>query len=339
MAKTAVAEGVACPFLGSGGYTSCQIILRVKQGYQLSHMTAATFHLWRGRQGGGLSKQIEQIVENLSSSRPNEFECAPMAPAIVGILNITPDSFSDGGEYIHLQSAVRCAVEMIENGAAVIDVGGESTRPGAKPISSKVEQERVLPVLEALLRKEIPLSIDTYHPDTMQAASALGVGMLNDISGFAACHDSLKIAAASGKVLVLVHSTSIGPRLSDEFDGAVAIKVFDDLYERIQRLENRGVARNSIVIDPGLGFGKSSSANFKLLRWLSLLHGLGCQVMLGASRKFGRLKKERSPKDRLAGSIATAIYGAQQGVQLLRVHDVAETCQALGVWKVMGKDV
>ena len=159
--------------------------------------------------------------------------------------------------------------------------------------------------------------------------------MLNDITGFSAYPESLRIAVASGRVLVLVHSASMASTSCDEFDGGVAIEIFDTLYQRIQIMEGLGVPRTNIIIDPGLGFNKSKEANFKVLRWLGLFHGLGCQLMLGASRKFGRVENNRSPKDRLGGSIATCVYGVQQGVQLLRVHDVVETRQALGVWRAM----
>ncbi len=334
-AKAAVAEGLASPFLGDGAYTACQVVLRLDHCYQMAHMTATAFGLWRDRQSGDLLDEIERLFENLSGSRTNQLRGATRVPGIVGILNVTPDSFSDDGKHICTQHAIRHAVQMVENGAAIIDVGGESTRPGAKPISSQVEQERVLPVLEALLRRGISLSIDTYHPDTMRAAAALGVTMLNDITGFSAYPESLRIAAASGRALVLVHSASMVSTSGDEFDGGVAIEIFDALYQRVQMMEDLGVPRANIVIDPGLGFKKSEGANFKVLRWLGLFHGLGCQVMLGASRKFGRLRSGRSPKDRLGGSIATCVHGVQQGVQFLRVHDVAETRQALGVWRAM----
>lgn len=335
LAKKAVADGLAWPFLGDGAYTSCQIMLRLNQSCQISYMTARDFGLWRSRQGGPLLDEIEDLFDNLSVSRVNRFGHTRRMPAIVGILNLTPDSFSDGGEYVQLRPAVTRALQMIEDGAALIDLGGESTRPGAKPISSQLEQKRVLPVLEALIKEGIPLSIDTYHADTMQAASALGVAMLNDVTGFSAYPESTKIAAASGKVLVLVHSSPTVSAPSDGFEGEVAIEVFDVLYEKVKMMEELGVSKTNIIVDPGLGFGKSENSNLKLLRWLSLFHGLGCEIMLGASRKFGRLEKGASLKDRLGGSIATSIYGAQQGVQLLRVHDVTETRQALGVLRAI----
>tara|TARA_B100000686_G_C16707327_1_gene927087 strand:- start:231 stop:1364 length:1134 start_codon:yes stop_codon:yes gene_type:complete len=335
LAKAAVAEGLALPFLGNGAYTSCQVVLRLRQCYQISHMSAASFGLWRDRQSGALLDEVERLSENLSSFHKEQFEVAGRTPRLVGVLNVTPDSFSDGGDNICHKQAVRRALEMIQSGAVIIDVGGESTRPGAKPISSKVEQERVLPVIEALLQEGVPLSIDTYHPDTMQAAAALGVTMLNDVTGFAAYPDSLRVAAASGRILVLVHSAPMAISTGHEFDGGVAIEIFDTLYQRLQIMEQQGVPRTNIIIDPGLGFEKSQDSNLKALRWLSLFHGLGCQVMLGASRKFGHLGKEQSPKDRLGGSIATSLYGAQHGVQLLRVHDVGQIRQALGVWAAM----
>ena len=336
LAETAVAEGVARPLVGRGAYTSCQVILRRNSHYQIGHMTVEAFDLWRSRQSGALVEELGELLTNISNIRQSQLAGLDRAPSIVGILNLTPDSFSDGGDYSQVDSAIKRARTMFESGASLIDIGGESTRPGATPISSLVEQNRVLPVAEALLAEGIPVSVDTYHPDTMEAACALGVNVINDVSGFTAYPNSMKVGAASGKTLVLAHSVPLNIEEVAEFDGEVAVEIYESFLERIKIMEELGVSKRKIIIDPGLGFQKSQEENFNTMRWLSILHGLGCSIMIGASRKFGRLKKGQSPKDRMAGSVAASLSAAQQGAQLLRVHDVAETQQALGVWRAMG---
>ena len=335
LADSAISDHVGLPLVGRGAYTSCEVILRQQAYYQFCHMSAVELNVWYRQQSGALAEELGEFLENLSKPRQNTSLSLDRNPSIVGILNLTPDSFSDGGDYMQVCDSVRRARALIECGASVVDVGGESTRPGANPISSLVEQERVLPVVEALVAEGMSVSIDTYHPDTMKAASALGVEVINDVSGFTAYPDSVKVAATTGKALVLVHSSPLNTEQGVEFEGEVVIEIYETLLERIKVMEKLGISRKNIVVDPGLGFKKNSESNFKVLRWLSIFHGLGCPIMVGGSRKFGRLRKGEAPKNRMAGSVAVSLYAAQQGIQLLRVHDVAETRQALGVWKAM----
>ena len=336
LAEAAVAEGVARPLVGRGAYTSCQVILRRNTHYQIGHMTVEALDLWRSRQSGALIEELGELLTNISSVRQSQLTGLDRNPSIVGILNLTPDSFSDGGDYTQLDSAIKRARAMFESGASLIDIGGESTRPGAMPISPLVEQNRVLPVAEALVAEGIPVSVDTYHPDTMEAACVLGVNVINDVSGFTAYPNSMKVGAASGKTLVLAHSVPLNMGREAEFDGEVAIEIYESFLERINAMAALGVPKSKIIIDPGLGFKKKQEENFSAMRWMSILHGLGCSIMIGASRKFGRLTRGQSPKNRMAGSVAASLYATQQGVQLLRVHDVVETQQALGVWRAMG---
>jgi len=299
-------------------------------------MTVEALDLWTSRQSGALIDKLGELLTNISNVRRSKLADQDRDPSIVGILNLTPDSFSDGGDYTQVDGAIKRARTMFESGASLIDIGGESTRPGAVPITPLVEQARVLPVAEALVAEGIPVSIDTYHPDTMEAACGLGVDVINDVSGFTAYPNSMKVGAASGKTLVLVHSVPLNKEEVAEFDGEVAVEIYESFLERIEIMEELGVSKRKIIIDPGLGFKKNQEESFKIMRWLSILHGLGCSIMIGASRKFGRLKKGQSPKDRMAGSVAASLSATQQGAQLLRVHDVAETQQALGVWRAMG---
>ena len=281
-----------------------------------------------------IKKIVKQDIKKIISKRKNFLKHINFSkPSIMGVLNLTPDSFSDGGEYLKVGQAIEHAHYMVSCGAALVDIGGESTKPSAAPISSSVERKRVLPIVKALVEDGVQVSIDTYHPDTMEEASALGASVINDISGFTAYPNSKQVGAASGRALVLVHSLPLETERGAVFDGEVAIEIYENLFEQIKAMELLGVSRGRIVVDPGLGFEKSHKSNFSALRWMGILHGLGCQIMIGASRKFGRMQKGQSPKDRLPGSIAASLYGTEQGAHFLRVHDVAEIQQALGVWR------
>ncbi|HEY0412682.1 MAG TPA: dihydropteroate synthase [Allosphingosinicella sp.] len=258
-------------------------------------------------------------------------------PQVAGVLNVTPDSFSDGGRFAGAAEAAEAGFAMAAAGAALVDVGGESTRPGAKPVWEGDETERVLPVVRQLAASGTAVSVDTRKAAVMEAALAAGAGLVNDVSALTYDERSAAIVAASGCPIVLMHHQ--GPpetmQQAPHYDRPVAFAVYDWLAERIAAAEAAGIARERIVVDPGIGFGKNVQHNLQVMNHLSLLHGLGCAVMLGASRKrtIGALSAEAPPDQRLAGSIALALKGADQGVQLLRVHDVAETVQALRVWR------
>jgi len=259
-------------------------------------------------------------------------------PQIVGILNVTPDSFSDGDRYRgDPAAAVEQAVAMASAGAAIIDVGGESTRPGAKPVWEGDEKERVVPVLQRLASSGTALSIDTRKAAVMEAALAIAPMMVNDVSALTYDPLTAQVVAKSGAPVALMHHQG-GPETMQQaphYDRPVLLEVFDWLAQRIDAAVAAGIDRSRIIVDPGIGFGKNVQHNLQLLNGLAMLHGLGCPIMLGASRKrmIGALSGEAPADQRLAGSIALALKGAEQGVQLLRVHDVPETVQAIRVWR------
>lgn len=258
-------------------------------------------------------------------------------PQVAGILNTTPDSFSDGGRFADGEAAAAAGFAMAEAGAAIIDVGGESTRPGAKPVWEGDEVERILPALTRLAAGGTAVSIDTRKAAVMEAALAAGAAMVNDVSALTYDERSAEIVAKAGCPVVLMHHLGRPEVMQDapRYDRPVAFAVYDWLEERIAAEEAAGIARERIVVDPGIGFGKTVQHNLQLMNSLSLLHGLGCPIMLGASRKrmIGALSGEAPADQRLPGSLALALKGADQGVQLLRVHDVPETVQALRVWR------
>lgn len=253
-------------------------------------------------------------------------------PQVMGIVNATPDSFSDGAAY---DPAVH-GLDMAQAGAALVDVGGESTRPGAKPVWEGDEIARIRPVVAALAAAGAAVSIDTRKAAVMDAALDAGAGLVNDVSALGWDDRAAEVVAARGCPVVLMHHQGRPETMqADPHYGNVLIEVYDWLEARIAAAEAAGIARDRIVVDPGIGFGKTLRHNLALMNGLSLFHGLGCPVLLGASRKrtIGALSNEAAVDQRLGGSIAFALFGAAQGVQLHRVHDVFETMQALRVWR------
>lgn len=266
-------------------------------------------------------------------------------PQIMAILNVTPDSFSDGGKHGDPERAAAAGVDMAAAGAAIVDVGGESTRPGAKLVWEGDEIERVVPVIERLARAGVAVSIDTRKAAVMEAALAAGAAMINDVGSLAYDERSLAVAAKAGCPVVLMHapSQSSDPHDVSKLPGGryvdAAYDIFDWLEARIAAVVAGGVAPERIVVDPGIGFGKRIEDNLRLINALPLFHALGAALLFGASRKrmIGAIDGEAEASARLGGSIALALQATNAGAQLHRVHDVAETRQALRVWRA-GRD-
>ncbi len=275
------------------------------------------------------------ILHRLQAPRPPIAGCALDRTLLMGIVNVTPDSFSDGGRYLDPGVAVAHALQLEAEGADILDIGGESTRPGAEPISVEEECRRVLPVIEALVRRaRVPVSIDTRNAEAMRRATAAGARILNDVSALTHDPASMEVAAKSGLPVILMHAQG-DPRTMQRNPAYadVVLDIYDWLEARIAACERAGIARERLVVDPGIGFGKTLAHNLAVLGSLSILHGLGCAVLLGASRKSFIAKLTGAPSgDRLPGSLAAALLGASQVVQIIRVHDVAATRQALAVW-------
>ncbi len=258
-------------------------------------------------------------------------------PKVMGILNMTPDSFSDGGKHLgNLGEATSAGVAMAAAGAAIVDVGGESTRPGAQTVWEGDEIERTRPVVDAIARAGVAVSIDTRKAAVMAAALGAGAALVNDVS--ALCFDAQAVAlvAAGDFPVVIMHSPDPAKSLHDGGDQRdPLVETYEWLAGRIDTLEAAGIARQRIIVDPGLGFGKKVAANLSLINGLALFHGLGCPLLVGASRKrfIGALADEVPVEDRLAGSLAVALKAVEQGAQIVRVHDVSETVQALKIWR------
>jgi dihydropteroate synthase len=258
-------------------------------------------------------------------------------PQIMGILNVTPDSFSDGGTFLDKpEAALEHASAMLEAGAAIIDVGGESTRPGAAAVWEGDEAKRVVPVIGKLSASGAAISIDSRRSSVLQAALEAGAHLVNDVSALRHDPRSMELVAASGAPVVLMHAPGGDGDLHAEADYAdVVLDVFDALRARRDAALAGGVARDKILLDPGIGFGKTLAENLALMNALPLFHALGQPLLLGASRKrmIGALSREAPAHKRLGGSILLAASAFNAGVQMVRVHDVAETMQALHVWR------
>jgi len=257
-------------------------------------------------------------------------------PQVMGIINATPDSFSDGGAYADASTATEAGANMAAQGAAIIDVGGESTRPGAKEVWEGDEIERVLPVVQQLAASGTAVSIDTRKSGVMTAAIGAGAALVNDVSALSWDPQSADVVAAAGVPMVLMHHQGDPTTMQDapRYDD-VLVEVFLWLEERIAAAEAAGIAREKILIDPGIGFGKSVAHNLELINSLAIFHGLGCAIVLGASRKrmIGALANEAPADQRFPGSLTLALKAVEQGAQIVRVHDVPETVQALKVWR------
>ncbi|HYM04005.1 MAG TPA: dihydropteroate synthase [Stellaceae bacterium] len=318
---------------GPLAFTEVEVLVRAAEGHALSKRSSlADLRRWltdQGRQGQeSLSAQLDLIA----------FRRRPWAglaldrPRIMGVLNVTPDSFSDGGNFLDPARAIEQGRALLTAGAEIIDIGGESTRPRAAPVSPEEEIRRVEPVVKALAEAGAMVSIDTRHASVMATALERGARIINDVSALTGDPASLSVAARYNAAVVLMHMAG-DPRTMQEaprYDDPV-LDVLDFLEARIASCLAAGLPREALVVDPGIGFGKNDRHNRALLSRVAVFHGTGCGVALGASRKsfIGRLGGGGAPKQRLGGSLAVALWAAGAGVQILRVHDVAETRQAL----------
>ncbi|MGK2909467.1 MAG: dihydropteroate synthase [Sphingobium sp.] len=305
-------------------------------------ISIASFTDWLAGLADPLAERAAQLARNIAAPRPSlqlgERTIRLDVPHVMGILNLTPDSFSDGGKHAgDVQASADAGFAMAAAGAALVDVGGESTRPGADKVWEGDEIARVVPVIERLAASGVPVSIDTRKASVMEAALAAGAAIVNDIS--ALLHDprSMDVVARAGCPVILMHAPSTGDDPHENRGGYadVATDVFEWLEARIAACEAAGIARARIIVDPGLGFGKTLADNLALVNKLALFTALGVPLLFGGSRKrmIGALSNEALAAQRLGGSVALATRAFDLGAQMVRVHDVPETVQALYVWR------
>jgi dihydropteroate synthase len=302
--------------------------------------TIAMLRRWAAGQGAAVAERVAMQLASLAAPRKPWAGLALDRPLIMGVLNVTPDSFSDGGDFAAPAHAIAAGRAMLAQGADIIDIGGESTRPGAAPLSQEAEIARVAPVIAALAEAGAAVSIDTRHAAVMAAAIEKGARIVNDITALTGDPQAARTIARSGAAIVLMHMQG-EPRTMqrDPVYANAPLEIAAYLAARIAACEAAGIARERIVVDPGFGFGKRVAHNLELLERLALLHALGTGVLLGVSRKstIGTLSGVAEPKARIAGSIAGALQGLAQGINIVRVHDVAETRQAIAVWQAIAE--
>lgn len=323
----AAGEG-AVPVAGTGlAFRHARLWTRTEAGDDATPFDAATPPAAAAGLIGAFAAPRKPLLPGLASGRP----------LVMGTINVTPDSFSDGGRFLDPRAAIAAGEAMRAAGADILDIGGESTRPGAVPVPPEEEQARVLPVIRALAPGG-PVSIDTRNAATMRAALAAGAAIVNDVSALAHDPAAAVAVAEAGCPVILMHmrgTPATMKSLATYRD--VALDVAEELALRVAEAEARGIARGRIVLDPGIGFAKTPAQNLTLLARLPVLHGLGCPLLVGVSRKsfIGLYGGAPDTDDRLPGSLAAGLAAVAAGAAILRVHDVAETVQALAVWRAI----
>jgi dihydropteroate synthase len=333
IANEAIALGGALPLAGSDGIAFGAVRLWEGEPGRVKHAVVRTTTIQAIEE-----PRVRELLDRIIAPRPAIAGVSMDRPRIMGIVNITPDSFSDGGETLETTAALERARAFAGSGASFVDLGGESTRPGSDPSSLDDELRRVLPVLRGLSEFQLPISVDTRKPDVMKGAVEAGASLINDVSALTFDPQSLDTAVALGKPVVLMHCQGDPKTMQDEpVYRDVVMEVYDFLESRIAAAEQAGLPRANLLADPGIGFGKTLDHNLALLRSLSLFHGLGVPLLVGTSRKgfLGTLTGVRDPKERLPESITAVLAAANQGAQVLRVHDVEPTRRALDVWSAL----
>jgi dihydropteroate synthase len=329
-AEAAVADGSALPLAGGPiAFAAAELIEGAPGSAKRRLFTAQALAQSR-------DADLTALLQRVTSKRAPFAGLALERPLLMGIVNVTPDSFSDGGLYDTKEEAIAHAATLAGEGAAIVDIGGESTRPGSDPVEAGQEGTRVLPVIAGLKGLSAVISVDTRKASVARAAAKAGAKILNDVSALTYDAGCLQAAVESGMSLVLMHAQGEPKTMQDDPRYAdVVLEVFDYLEARIAAALAGGIDRSRIAADPGLGFGKTLAHNLALLAHTSLFHGLGVPLLVGASRKrfIQGVSGGSGPRAREPGSHAAVIAAAAQGAQILRVHDVAGTSQALGVWR------
>jgi len=313
------------------GFLSVEILKRQTDGNTVEEYSVLEL------EGLDFRNEIESDLNKITSKRNNIYNLNFKNPILMGVLNVTPDSFSDGGKYNTTFRALDHVKSMIDFGAHIIDVGGESTRPGAKSVSEQDEITRVSETIQ-LIKKKYPnqlISLDTRKSKVMQHGLSIGVDMLNDVSALDFDPQSYQVIKDSGKPIVLNHSQGIPEDMQNNptYEN-VLLDIFDYFENKIKFLKDNGIKDEQIIIDPGIGFGKTLEHNLEIISKISLFHSLGYPIMVGPSRKsfIGKIMGQKDNPQRLGGTIASVLYSYLQGIQLFRVHDIQETSEALKVY-------
>ena len=289
----------------------------------------------------GCLEDLDNIIFNLTSRYAKNIFGNLSPPLLMGVVNATPNSFYDGGEHLDVKSAIARAHSLIAAGADIIDIGGESSKPGAIPVTAKEEIERVIPVIKEVVGFGVPISIDTQKPAVMEAAVIAGASIVNDITALSGDPRSIGLLKELGVPVILMHMRGSPVDMQNKpYYEFAPLDIFEYLRHRIMICLEAGISKSNLIVDPGIGFGKNLDHNVAILHRLSLFHGLGVPIAIGVSRKsfIAALSGDEPSEQRLPGSLATAIWAYNEAVQILRVHDVAETKQALKIYKAIVDD-
>ncbi|WP_135076257.1 dihydropteroate synthase [Terasakiella sp. SH-1] len=337
LSKTVYIRPLAPFKKGQFDFPLYEVALRTNSEVWRFKVTHNALMSWAEEEGEDLVVHVGKLLEHVESPRKNFAGLeVGMRPLIMGIVNVTPDSFSDGGDNFNPQHAIEHAKQMVANGVDILDIGGESTRPGAQAVGTDEEMRRVLPVIRGIRAAglQAKVSIDTRHALVMKAAIEEGADIINDVTALEG-EGALEVAAQLDVPVMLMHMQGEPQTMQENptYDDCT-LDIYDYLHERVRACEAVGLKQENICVDPGIGFGKTLDHNMAIMDQLALYHGLNCPVLLGASRKsfIAKICGDVAAKDRLPGSLAAAIKGANAGAQVVRVHDVAETRQALDVW-------
>ncbi|VBB68990.1 Dihydropteroate synthase [invertebrate metagenome] len=337
IAEIAVKLGRARLLVGGPlAFTACEVVARQGETIRSAVLPLDEVQAWAARENA--TQWIHTLLDRLSSRRPPFSGFSFERPRLMGVVNVTPDSFSDGGTLVNPRLALAHALRLKAAGADIIDVGGESTRPGACSVAPAEEIERVVPVIQALAERGVVTSIDTRHAAVMAAALEAGAAIVNDVTALTGDPLSLPLVASRKIPVILTHMQGEPHTMQRNPQYSLApLDIYDMLAERLTVCLRAGLTRAGICLDPGIGFGKTVRHNLEILGRLAVLHTLGCCLMLGVSRKsfIAGVSAAEPPGARLPGSLMAALAGLDQGIGLIRVHDVAETFQAVNVWQAM----
>jgi dihydropteroate synthase len=336
-AMRAQQAGTALPLVGGPlAFSACEVVAEAGRVV----LPVAEARAWAAK--SGLGDEMAAAIARVTARRAPFAGLTLDRPRLMGVVNVTPDSFSDGGDFADTETAIAHGLALRDAGADILDIGGESTRPGSEPLPVETELARVLPVIQALARASALVSVDTRRARVMGEAIAAGARIVNDITALAGDPESLGLVARTSVSAVLMHMQG-EPRSMQANPVYVEapLDIRDFFVERLAAAAAAGIPAERIAIDPGIGFGKNDRHNIAILQGLGFYHELGVPILLGVSRKsfIGRLSRKEPAKQRLAGSLAGGLAGLDRGVQILRVHDVAETRQAMAVWQALVRPV
>ncbi len=322
-------------FNSFGNLTHGELFLPKLGGVSVVKAPISDIKFWAAENKAELCVLINTLLERVARPSKTFAGLSLAEPVLMGVLNVTPDSFHDGGQFYDHDTAVSHGKRLINAGAEIVDIGGESTRPGAQPISVQEEVDRILPVIERLATEDVLISVDTRRATVMREALAAGAAIVNDVTALSD-DGAVRLVKESGASAIIMHMQGIPTTMqkNPSYENA-PYEISTFLTKKVIELENAGFPLERIAVDPGIGFGKTDAHNFAILRSISMLHGIGTAVVIGASRKsfIGRTAEVESTQSRLPGTIAATLHAVSQGTQIHRVHDVAEVKQALKIWQ------